>query len=178
MECEDLTSMSEHLLMRFNHGELPYGRDHLLQADRRRPYGGHGSPCKESWSHIRTQFWQEKTTQRHWHFTEDSSDFVKETSALPGPRLPLFLITSLLSALVVPWGPHHEHGTSWCSQRLISLVSPCWDVKRYQTTEAFLKVPYSHHSAEGNHHSDIYHHSSILPGLKFPVLFGKTNTIL
>lgn len=35
--------------------------------------------------------------------------------------------------------------------------------------EAFLKVPYSHHFAEGNHHSDIYHHSSILPGLKLPM---------
>lgn len=95
MECEDLTSMSAHLLMSFNHGELPYPRGHLLQADRRRPYRGHGSPCKESCSHIRTQSWQEKATPRHWHFTEDSSDFVKETSALPAPRLPLFPITSL-----------------------------------------------------------------------------------
>lgn len=95
MECEDLTSMSAHLLMSFNHGELPYWWDHLLQADRRRPYGGHGSLVKKAGVTYVHSFGRKKTTPRHWHSAEDSSDFVKEMSALSAPRLPLFPITSL-----------------------------------------------------------------------------------
>ena len=43
----------------------------------------------------------------------------------------LLLITSLLLAWVVPWGPHREHRPSSCSQHLISL---CFSFSRCEMT--------------------------------------------
>lgn len=92
MECKGLKSKSVCLLTSSDHSELWHQWDHQLQAERWRLSAGHGSPCKESWSHQGTQFEQEKRRLRHWCFTEDSSDFVEAISSLTDSPLPLFPI--------------------------------------------------------------------------------------